>query len=266
MSTVSRREVLVGAAAGALTLAGCGASSPERGRGPCAASTGRAGTSGGRWHCPSGTSRTAPSSSSCTARGAPPATPSTASPARPRRGDRAHPCGSRRRRRLLARAALWRRLRRDGRPRLPPPRTPPGRLPGSGRLPRVVDGRLRLVVAGFPARTRDRGRSSRRERRPLDRAGGASPGAFDDREDYLAHDVFSRTDVLAQIPVRLDCGDRDPFVAGNRAFAEALPSAELTIDDGGHTVAYWRSTPAASSSGSPPSCRLLATWTAQVGQ
>ncbi|MGA8977795.1 MAG: alpha/beta hydrolase-fold protein [Pedococcus sp.] len=69
---------------------------------------------------------------------------------------------------------------------------------------------------------------------------GASPGAFDDREDYLAHDVFSRTDVLAQIPVRLDCGDRDPFVAGNRAFAEALPSAELTIDDGGHTVAYWR--------------------------
>ncbi len=72
--------------------------------------------------------------------------------------------------------------------------------------------------------------------------GDAAAGAFDDAADFLAHDVFARarTDVLGQIPVRLDCGSQDPFVAGNRAFARALPSAELTIDEGGHTTSYWR--------------------------
>ena len=70
--------------------------------------------------------------------------------------------------------------------------------------------------------------------------GLSAAGAFDDREDFEAHDVFDRTPVLSDIPVRLDCGRSDPFVVGNRAFAKALPSAELTIDDGGHTVSYWR--------------------------
>ena len=70
----------------------------------------------------------------------------------------------------------------------------------------------------------------------------SAPGAFDDREDFLAHDVFaaSRRTVLARIPVRLDCGRPDPFVAANRAFAQALPSARLTVDAGGHTNGYWR--------------------------
>ena len=72
--------------------------------------------------------------------------------------------------------------------------------------------------------------------------GASAPGAFDDREDFEAHDVFApqRLEVLRQIPVRLDCGRSDPFVAGNRAFATALPSAELTVDEGGHTGEYWR--------------------------
>jgi enterochelin esterase-like enzyme len=72
--------------------------------------------------------------------------------------------------------------------------------------------------------------------------GASSPGAFDDREDFLAHDVFAprRLAVLGRIPVRLDCGRSDPFVSGNRAFARALPTARLTVDDGGHTAAYWR--------------------------
>ncbi|MEO6413885.1 MAG: alpha/beta hydrolase-fold protein [Pedococcus sp.] len=74
-------------------------------------------------------------------------------------------------------------------------------------------------------------------------AGLSAPGAFDDREDFEAHDVFenSRTRVLARIPVRLDCGRSDPFVVGNKAFAKALPSAKLTLDEGGHTANYWKS-------------------------
>jgi pimeloyl-ACP methyl ester carboxylesterase len=72
--------------------------------------------------------------------------------------------------------------------------------------------------------------------------GASAPGAFDDREDFLAHDVFdtSRTRTLAQIPVRLDCGSSDPFVEANRAFARRLPSAHLTVDEGAHNTAYWR--------------------------
>jgi len=72
--------------------------------------------------------------------------------------------------------------------------------------------------------------------------GLSAPGAFDDREDFLAHDVFApaRLRVLSRLPVRLDCGRDDTFVAANRAFRAALPSAELTVDDGGHTTAYWR--------------------------
>lgn len=71
-------------------------------------------------------------------------------------------------------------------------------------------------------------------------AGLSAPGAFDDRGDFVAHDVFRRTDVLSRIPVRLDCGRSDPFVPGNRAFARALPTAQLTFDEGGHTATYWR--------------------------
>ena len=71
-------------------------------------------------------------------------------------------------------------------------------------------------------------------------AGISAPGAFDDRADFEAHDVFERTAILAQVPVRLDCGTSDPFVAGNKAFAAALPSAKLTLDAGGHTAAYWK--------------------------
>jgi enterochelin esterase-like enzyme len=72
--------------------------------------------------------------------------------------------------------------------------------------------------------------------------GASAAGAFDDREDFLAHDVFAprRLAVLRRIPVRLDCGRSDPFVSGNRAFAQALPTARLAVDDGGHTAGYWR--------------------------
>jgi pimeloyl-ACP methyl ester carboxylesterase len=70
----------------------------------------------------------------------------------------------------------------------------------------------------------------------------SAAGAFDDRADFEANDVFAprRLRTLAQLPVRLDCGRDDPFAAANRVFAAALPSAHLTVDDGGHTTTYWR--------------------------
>jgi S-formylglutathione hydrolase FrmB len=70
--------------------------------------------------------------------------------------------------------------------------------------------------------------------------GRSAPGAFDDAEDFAAHDVFRRTAVLRRVPIRLDCGASDPFVTANRAFASALPTARLTVDPGGHDDGYWR--------------------------
>jgi pimeloyl-ACP methyl ester carboxylesterase len=68
----------------------------------------------------------------------------------------------------------------------------------------------------------------------------SAAGAFDDREDFLRNDVFASAGRLSRIPVRLDCGRDDPFIAANRAFARRLPpSAAATFDDGAHTEEYW---------------------------
>jgi S-formylglutathione hydrolase FrmB len=69
--------------------------------------------------------------------------------------------------------------------------------------------------------------------------GNSAPGAFDDREDFVRNDVFAARDKLAVVPVRLDCGRDDPFIAANRAFAHGLPSAAATFDAGAHTEEYW---------------------------
>lgn len=69
--------------------------------------------------------------------------------------------------------------------------------------------------------------------------GDAWSGAFDDPEDFARNDVFAARDRLRGIPVRLDCGRDDPFIAANRAFARGLPQATVTFDEGGHTEEYW---------------------------
>jgi len=106
----------------------------------------------------------------------------------------------------------------------------------------VVDGRLRLLLLASALGPRAVGAVVAESAALWTEPGASAAGAFDDREDFEAHDVFepSRTRVLARIPVRLDCGATDPFVAANRAFATRLPSARLTVDDGGHNTAYWR--------------------------
>jgi len=72
--------------------------------------------------------------------------------------------------------------------------------------------------------------------------GDSAEGAFDDREDFVAHNVFRRAKALSRIPIRLDCGTDDPFIAANRAFArDVVPHAVTNFDAGGHTGDYWRS-------------------------
>lgn len=69
--------------------------------------------------------------------------------------------------------------------------------------------------------------------------GDSAPGAFDDSEDFIRNDVFAARGKLRGIPVRLDCGRDDPFIAANRAFARELPDAAVTFDEGAHTEDYW---------------------------
>ena len=47
-------------------------------------------------------------------------------------------------------------------------------------------------------------------------------GCFDDAEDFREHTLFGREDLLAEIPVRIDCGRDDPFHRGVAAYREAL--------------------------------------------
>ena len=67
----------------------------------------------------------------------------------------------------------------------------------------------------------------------------SAPGAFDDSADFISNDVFAARGKLRGIPVRLDCGREDPFIAANRAFARELPDAAVTFDEGAHTEDYW---------------------------
>lgn len=69
--------------------------------------------------------------------------------------------------------------------------------------------------------------------------GRSDPGAFDDRADFVAHDVFRLRSRLHGIPVHLSCGLQDRFLRANRAFARGLPGVVARFTPGGHSVAYW---------------------------
>ena len=93
-------------------------------------------------------------------------------------------------------------------------------------VPGLVDGRLRRTAAGArlgPARTAaiSRGQSRRCGCRPA----AAAPGAFDGADDFAANSVFGLP-ALASIPIRIDCGNSDPFYSATQAVHRpAAPSA-----------------------------------------
>lgn len=73
-------------------------------------------------------------------------------------------------------------------------------------------------------------------------AGVTAAGAFDGPADFEEHDVAAHPERLAGIPLRIDCGEDDPFAATTRAFRESLdPEPAGGIGPGGHDTAYWRS-------------------------
>lgn len=71
--------------------------------------------------------------------------------------------------------------------------------------------------------------------------GAAAPGAFDGPTDFAANSVFGMP-ALASIPIRIDCGNSDPFYAATQAFIDQLPTAPAGgFSPGGHDGAFWSS-------------------------
>jgi S-formylglutathione hydrolase FrmB len=70
-------------------------------------------------------------------------------------------------------------------------------------------------------------------------SGASAPGAFDGPADFAANTVFGLP-ALASIPVRIDCGDGDPFYAATQQFVAGLPNPPAGgFSPGGHDGAFW---------------------------
>lgn len=68
-----------------------------------------------------------------------------------------------------------------------------------------------------------------------------SPGAFDDAADFARVTVFGREDTLAGVPLRVDCGEGDPFYPATRDFVHGLePRPAGGFSRGDHDIGYWR--------------------------
>ncbi|WP_375481666.1 alpha/beta hydrolase [uncultured Mycobacterium sp.] len=71
--------------------------------------------------------------------------------------------------------------------------------------------------------------------------GATAPGAFDGADDWSANSVFGQP-ALASIPIRVDCGNSDPFYTATRQFVAQLPNPPAGgFSPGGHDAAFWSS-------------------------
>jgi S-formylglutathione hydrolase FrmB len=72
-------------------------------------------------------------------------------------------------------------------------------------------------------------------------SGAAAPGAFDGADDYAANSVWGLPQ-LGQIPIRIDCGNSDPFYSATKQFIAQLPSPPSGgFSPGGHDGSFWSS-------------------------
>ncbi|MGH3676301.1 MAG: alpha/beta hydrolase-fold protein [Mycobacterium sp.] len=72
-------------------------------------------------------------------------------------------------------------------------------------------------------------------------SGAAAPGAFDGADDYAANTVYGLPE-LASIPIRIDCGNSDPFYSATQQFIAQLPNPPAGgFSPGGHDGGFWSS-------------------------
>ena len=69
--------------------------------------------------------------------------------------------------------------------------------------------------------------------------GAAAPGAFDVPDEWSANSVFGMPS-LASIPIRVDCGNSDPFYGATKQFVAQLPHPPAGgFSPGGHDPSFW---------------------------
>jgi S-formylglutathione hydrolase FrmB len=72
-------------------------------------------------------------------------------------------------------------------------------------------------------------------------SGATAPGAFDGADDYAANSVWDLP-ALGSIPIRVDCGNSDPFASATRQFIAGLPNPPAGgFSPGGHDGGFWSS-------------------------
>lgn len=70
-------------------------------------------------------------------------------------------------------------------------------------------------------------------------SGATAPGAFDGADDFAANTVFGLP-ALGSIPIRIDCGDSDPFYSATKSFIGQLPNPPAGgFSPGGHDASFW---------------------------
>ncbi|MBO1753932.1 alpha/beta hydrolase family protein [Allobranchiibius sp. CTAmp26] len=71
-------------------------------------------------------------------------------------------------------------------------------------------------------------------------AGQTPAGAFDDAADFDRNTIFRRIPALERVPLRIDCGDSDPFVAATHTLRNRLkPSPAGGFAPGAHDNSFW---------------------------
>jgi S-formylglutathione hydrolase FrmB len=72
-------------------------------------------------------------------------------------------------------------------------------------------------------------------------SGATAPGAFDGADDYAANSVWGLP-ALGSIPIRIDCGNGDPFYSATKQYIAQLPSPPSGgFSPGGHDGGFWSS-------------------------
>jgi S-formylglutathione hydrolase FrmB len=70
-------------------------------------------------------------------------------------------------------------------------------------------------------------------------SGATAPGAFDGADDYAANTVWGLP-ALGSIPIRIDCGNGDPFYSATQQFIAQLPNHPAGgFSPGGHDSGFW---------------------------
>jgi hypothetical protein len=76
--------------------------------------------------------------------------------------------------------------------------------------------------------------------RTYDEARQVNAGAFDSAPEWRRYDVFARAAEVSRLPLRIDCGESDPFAPAVRALRDRLTDPSVVrLAKGCHDNAFW---------------------------